>query len=198
MSIFSLKLKLQRSIQTFALAIIYAAAILFVTIYYGTDKWVIGLLPSLILLSFIGQFAVARAIVRLTALTGSVSEQDGEEFQSRFAGINGLNGLLYALIPLIFCTVYIVLIPFRINILDMVIVNGYISLSLFVVTSYFLHKIINELSFTFLFISIIYGWTNIAKANKVKSHIEQAVLPEGIDLQVNFKRLAKKYTQRIE
>lgn len=38
MSIFSLKLKLQRSIQVFALAIVFATAILFITMYYGTDK----------------------------------------------------------------------------------------------------------------------------------------------------------------
>lgn len=38
MSIFSLKLRLQRSVQVFALAIVFATAIFFITIYYGTDK----------------------------------------------------------------------------------------------------------------------------------------------------------------
>lgn len=198
MSIFSLKLKLQNSIQIFALALIYATAILFTSIMYGTDKWVLGFLPTIIVLSVIGEFALARAIVRLSSLSGSVEGEKDTKFQDRFAGINGLNGLLYALIPLVFCTMYLSLSALNINMFDFVIVHWGVSLSLLVVTGYFLHKTINQLSFTLLFISIIYGWTNIAKANKIKQHIEEATVPEGIDLSNSFKRLAKKYTKRIE
>lgn len=198
MSIFSLKLKLQRSIQVFALAIVFATAILFITMYYGTDKWILGLLPTIIVLSIIGEIALARAIVRLTALTGQIENKDGDSFEDRFAGISGLNGLLYALVPLIYCTTFICLYALKINIFDFKIVNVWVSGSLLALTSYFLYKTINQLSFALLFISIIYGWTDIAKANKVKKNIDSVVIPESVDLPTNFKKMAKKYAQRID
>lgn len=198
MSIFSLKLRLQRSVQVFALAIVFATAIFFITIYYGTDKWILGLLPTIVILSIIGEFALARAIVRLTSLTGRIEGEEGDSFEDRFAGISGLNGLLYALVPLIYCTTFVCLYMIEVNMFDFVIVNVWVSVSLFVLTTYFLYKTINQLSFTLLFISIIYGWTDTAKANKLKRHIDEVVVPEGVNLSANFKKMAKKYTQRID
>lgn len=197
-TIYSLKTSLQRSVQLFALAIVFSTAILFVTIYFGTDKWILGLVPTIIFLSFIGEFALAKAIVRLSSMTGTIDGEKGGEFEDRFAGINGLNGLLYAIIPLVFCTVYISLYSLHINILDFKIVNVWVSLSLLGLTSYFLYRTINQLSFVLMFISIIYGWTETAKANKIKENINDLAIPENVNLASAWKKMATKYVQRID
>lgn len=197
-TIYSLKTSLQRSVQVFAIAIIFSTVILFTSIYFGTDKWIMGLLPTIILLSVIGEFALARAIVRLSSMTGSIEGEKDEEFENRFNGISGLNGLLYATVPLVYCAVYISLYSLKINILDFKIVNLWVSLSLLGLTAYFLYRTINQLSFILMFISIIYGWTDTARAMKVNEKIKDIAFPEGVDLAQTYKKMAVKYTQRIE
>jgi len=198
MTIIGIKNNLQKSLQVFVASIMFVTVISFFAIYFGYDKWILGFTPSIIIFGLIGAFSVTRAVIYLSSIEGELEKEDENAIADKFQGINGVKGLFYILLPLVYGTVYFISAILNVNILDFRIINLPITILLVVITALSIYYTLDHLSFSLFFISIIYGWTKASKVKKVREDIADMFISEDYDVDKNVKKLILKYVERIE
>lgn len=198
MTILSIKVNLQKSLHIFMASVFVIATLIFLSVYLGYDKWMIGFAPSIIILGLIGAFAVTRAIVYLSSVEGELEKEDNAEIAQKFQGIDGVKGLFYLLVPLIYGTTYIILGSCGYNIFDLSIYHPLLSVLLLGGILVIIYYVVDNLSFCLFFISIIYGWTKTSKVKKVSEDIADMFIAEDYDVDKNVKKLIIKYVERVQ
>ena len=194
----NLKLNLQKSLKYFFTSVCFMCVVSFITIHFDTDRWVLGFLPSIVGFSFVGAFAVARALVYMSSIANELEPSDESAINEKFIGINGVQGFLYAIIPLVWIIIAVASYFTPYSILELNIKNSLYSCGLLIAIFIAFYFVIDNLSFVMFFISIVYGWTKTSKVKKIKDDIIDKSISEDYDVDGNVKKLIIKNTERVE
>ena len=193
----NLKLNLQKSLKYFFASVCFICIASFITIYFDTDRWILGFVPSIVGFSFIGALAVTRALVYMSSVADELEPSDETAINEKFIGINGVQGFLYAIVPLVWIIIAVGSYFTPYSILTLHIKNTLYSCGLFIAVFIALYFVIDNLSFVMFFISIVYGWTKTSKVKKIKDEIIDKNISEDYDVDGNVKKLILKYTERV-
>ncbi len=198
MTIQNLKFALEKPLKIFTISICCTLLISVYCIYFGTDKWLLGLTPSILVFSLIGAAIIAKTLVYLSGLEMNVETEELRQMnESDFDGMKGVQSFLYLSVILIYVTTFIICSIYNYFLFDFVIMNIFFSLLVIAVTIIALYFVLNYLSFTIFFITMIYSWTAGYKARRASSKINDMKLNENYDIEGNIKKLILRYTDRI-
>ena len=198
MRVSNLKINLQKSLKYFLVSICFICVSGFVSLYFDTDRWVIGFIPSIVAFSLIGAFAVARAIVYLSSVENELEPADESAINEKFIGINGVQWFLYAIVPLVWIIVAVCSYFTPYSIIQFNSNNVLYSWGLLIAIFIAFYYVIDHLSFVMFFVSIIYGWTKTNNVKKIKDDIIDKTISEDYDINGNVKKLILKYAERVE
>lgn len=194
----ALKLKLEKSLEAFAVGIFLSTLLLFITVVLKINLWVYCFIPSLFMFSAIGAGIVTRSLVAFTRLKGKPII-NAEEFEEKFTGSAGVNSMFWVIVVIIALLVFLFtyikginLFNFRINAITVV-------LFLFdaVLLCWGMYNIVSQLSFVIFFISII---PTMFDRDDTERHFYKKINDTDIisyDTDKNLKKLIKKYNERI-
>lgn len=195
----SLKMKLEKSLEVFAIGIFLSTLLLFITVVLDMNYWVFCFLPSLFLFSSIGAGIVTKALVSFTRLKGKPIVNNPEEFEEKFAGSNGVNSMFWVIIVIIAILIYLFSYVSGVNLISFKTNIYYIILFVFdiVLLIWGMYNIISQLSFVIFFISVIPTmYTKESTENKFFKKLNQVDL-NTYDHEKNLQKLLTKYNERI-
>lgn len=194
----ALKIKLEKSLEVFAIGIFLSTFLLFETVVLNVNKWIYCFLPSLFIFSAIGAGIVTRALVSFTRLKGKpiINEKD---FEEKFTGSNGVNSMFWVIVVIIAILVYLFVYMTGINLMNIEL--GVISIIVFIldvaIICWGLYNVISQLSFVIFFISIIPTMYTRDDVETNFYHKLNAISDSNYDRIKNLNKLQKKYNDRI-
>lgn len=193
----SLKMKLEKSLEVFAIGIFLSTLLLFITVVLNVNTWIYCFLPSLFIFSVIGAGMVFKSLINFTRLKGT-PVIDSDAFEEKFAGSMGINNMFWVVVVIVAVLVYLLAIVFDVNLLNFQATT--FSLLLLVlevgILTWGLYNIVSQLSFVLFFINIIptmFEFENVSK--KFYKRIEDTGI--SYDTDTNLNKLIRKYNDRI-
>ena len=106
MEIYKIKYKLEKPLKSFVSYIILASSLLAYVIITGFEKWIIGFIPTVILLSLIGSFIISKTIISLTSYDDEVEGLNEKELEHKFLGVEGVQKLFYVIVVMVYIGIY--------------------------------------------------------------------------------------------
>lgn len=198
METYKIKYKLEKPLKSFVSYIVLASALLIYVILTGYEKWIIGFIPSIILLSLIGSFIISKTIITLSSYDNDVEGLDEKELEHKFLGVEGVQKLFYVIVIMVFIGIYYITSLYGYNMLDGKAMNIGITLVMLLITLVLTYETLNKLTFVIFFISIIQGMTKGAKARKVIEEVKYVEISKDYDVNGNIKKLISRYADRID
>ena len=178
--------------------IILASSLLAYVIITGFEKWIIGFIPTVILLSLIGSFIISKTIISLTSYDDEVEGLNEKELEHKFLGVEGVQKLFYVIVVMVYIGIYYITSLYGYNMFDGESMNIIVTMVMVLVTLVLTYETLNKLTFVIFFVSIILGMTKGAKARKVIEEVKNIEISEDYDVDENIKKLICKYAERID
>ncbi|MCR0315477.1 hypothetical protein MKA27_12980 [[Clostridium] innocuum] len=198
MEIYKIKYKLEKPLKSFVSYIILASSLLAYVIITGFEKWIIGFIPTVILLSLIGSFIISKTIISLTSYDDEVEGLNEKELEHKFLGVEGVQKLFYVIVVMVYIGIYYITSLYGYNMFDGESMNIIVTMVMVLVTLVLTYETLNKLTFVIFFVSIILGMTKGAKARKVIEEVKNIEISEDYDVDENIKKLICKYAERID
>lgn len=201
MTLTSLKVKLENSLEMFAIGIFLSTLLLFITVILDVNRWIFCFLPSLFIFSCVGAGVTMKSLVSFTRLKGKPIV-DPETFEEKFTGSSGINSMFWVIVVIIAIIAFMISLVLKIDLID----NGQLDVFYILLTvievgvlCWGLYNIISQLAFVIFFISVI---PTLFETEDVESkffkELSNPNLNSTYNTDKNLSKLLRKYNDRID